>query len=278
MIYSEAVSRGVKLLEDAGVENARNEARWMLEALLGAGSDFLIFHGNEEAAEAEKYFGMIGQRANGRPLQYVIGSWDFFGETFAVGEGVLIPRPETELLVEFAENNLSKNEKAVIVDLCAGSGCIGLTAARLFPDSEVYLVEKSDEAIKYLKKNLESSGCRNAHIIKGDAFLSPAENGIDGFDLLLSNPPYIKSDEVPSLQKEVLCEPAMALDGGNDGLDFYRAIAEKWLPRCRKAVCVECGEGQTDFISGAFSAFCSKTEVLTDFRGTERAVCGFIKK
>lgn len=280
MTVSELLKKGRDLLEEKGIENSVNEARWIFESVFECGREFVIFHAEEEAGEekAAEYIGKIEQRASGSPVQYVIGSWDFYGESFSVGEGVLIPRPETELLVDFACDYLKDKSNPVVLDLCSGSGCIGLSVARLKPDAKVFLVEKSPDAMKYLSLNAKSFNLPNVKIICGDIF-----DGFDAFDipkpdLILSNPPYINSDEIAGLQPEVLLEPAMALDGGKDGLDFYRAIAEKWLPYCGGATAVECGEGQADSIKLIFSKQCAETCSVKDFNQIERMVIGTERK
>ena len=274
MTVSELLTKGRELLAD--IENGANEARWIFEEVFECSRDYFVFHANETADEslAQKYLSMIEQRASGMPVQYVIGSWDFYGEVFSVGEGVLIPRPETELLVDFACDFLKNKKNAVVFDLCAGSGCIGLTVARLNPDTKVYLVEKSPDAMRYLLKNAERFSLGNSSVISGDIFCGLESFNIPKPDLILSNPPYINSEEIASLQSEVLLEPIMALDGGADGLDFYRAICDKWLPYCGGAIAVECGEGQSDDIRKIFSTQCAETFSVTDFNGIERVVIG----
>lgn len=264
------------ILEKTGIENCRNEARWIFESVFDNGRELLIFGLKNEAdsVKSDEYLSKIKDRAGGRPIQYVLGSWDFYGETFAVGEGVLTPRPETELLVDFALDFLKDKSNPVVFDLCAGSGCIGLTVAANVKNAKVYLLEKSDKAFNYLTENKSNLGCSNAELVSGDLF-----SGFEAFDmpkpdLILSNPPYIETDVIPSLQKEVLREPVMALDGGADGLDFYRAIAQKWLVHCKGAAAVECGEGQANSIREIFSAACSETGVMLDFNNIERVVYG----
>lgn len=274
MTVSELIKKGRELL--AGVENGSNESRWIFESVFECGREYALFHANDEVDEtkAEEFIAKVTQRALGVPVQYVIGSWDFYGETFAVGEGVLIPRPETELLVDFACDYLKDKPESVVFDLCSGSGCIGLTVARLNPSSKVYLVEKSPDAMKYLLKNKERLAPENVTVLSGDIFCGFEFFGIPAPDLILSNPPYINSGEIAALQSEVLLEPAMALDGGEDGLDFYRAIADKWLPHCGGAIAVECGEGQADDIRRMFSMQCAETRSVNDFNGIERVVIG----
>lgn len=276
MKVKELLVQAANLLSVSEVENAANEARWIFESAFECGREFAVLHGESEAdfTKAERFCEMIKKRAEGTPLQYVIGEWDFYGETFKVGEGVLIPRPETEMLVDFALDYLADKKNPVVFDLCAGSGCIGLSVAKKRPDAKVFLLEKSEAAFGYLSENKELLGCANARLISGDLF-----DGFGGFDLpepdlILSNPPYIESAEIPLLQKEVLREPSMALDGGEDGYDFYRALALKWLPFCKGAIAVECGENQTDTIENLFIAECARVYSENDFNGIGRMVVG----
>lgn len=275
MTVAELLEKGNSLLIQAQVENFRNESRWIFESVFGCGREYLVFHSDDEADEKKsaEYIEKIQKRASGIPVQYVIGSWDFYGESFCVGEGVLIPRPETELLVDFALDYLKGKENPVVYDLCAGSGCIGLTVAKNCPNAKVILIEKSADAFIYLEKNFKSFGCANARLVCGDVL-----GGFDAFDLpkpdlILSNPPYIETAEIETLQAEVHYEPVMALDGGEDGFIFYDAIAKKWAPYCN-AVAVECGEGQADSIKSVFSDVFADVYSVKDFNGIERTVIG----
>ena len=275
MTVSELLKKGRCILAQADIDNYSNEARWIFEAVFECSSDYPIFHSSETAdnAKAEVFLKKIQQRVSGVPVQYIIGEWDFYGETFYVGEGVLIPRPETELLVDFAVEQLKNKSKPIVIDLCSGTGCIGLSVARLIPDSKVYLIEKSDSAINYLLKNKKKFSLQNAEIIHGDIFEGFKAFNIPEADLILSNPPYINSGEIEKLQKEVLNEPVMALDGGTDGFDFYKVIADKWIP-FSDGVAVECGEGQAQTIKEIFSNHCSETYSVYDFNDIERVVVG----
>ena len=280
MTVSELLRKGTSLLEKYKIDNFANEARWIFESVFDCGREYLIFHADDEAdsVKSVRYMDYIIRRANGEPVQYVIGSWDFYGETFFVGRGVLIPRPETEILVDYALDYLKDKKNPVIFDLCSGSGCIGLSVAKNIPDSKVYLFEKSDDAFDYLEKNLSSLGCKNATAVICDIFDGFEKHPLPAPDLILSNPPYIESGDIPSLQSEVLFEPAMALDGGNDGFDFYRAICDKWLASCNAAIAVECGEGQAETIEKMFSRYCGKTYSVTDFNEIKRVVVGSERK
>ena len=280
MTVKDLLADGIRILCENGIDNARNEALWMFEAAFECGRDYPVFHGGEEAEseKADRFLKMIEERKNGMPVQYVIGEWDFYGEIFKVGEGVLIPRPETEMLVDFALEFLNVKKSPVVFDLCAGSGCIGLSVAKNRPDAKVFLLEKSEKAFEYLKANKELLACDNAQLICGDLF-----SGFEGFglpepDLILSNPPYIESAEISLLQREVQKEPAMALDGGEDGYDFYRALASLWLPHCKGAIAIECGENQTITIEKLFSKICAEVRSENDFNGIGRTVYGFIQR
>lgn len=204
------------------------------------------------------YFGLVARRAAGEPLQYILGNWEFYGLPFAIGPGVLIPRPETEMLVELVLN--ANGENATIIDLCAGSGCVGLSIAHHLPHAQVHLVELSDAALPYLKQNAASHS--NVTLHHADAFSLNLKANI-----VVSNPPYIATHELAGLQQEVQHEPAMALDGGADGLDFYRKLAQHWLPQC-DVLAVECGDGQAEDIVQLFGG----GQILQDFNGIGRVV------
>ena len=127
MKIKEILAKSTAILSESGVENSANEARWIFETAFECGRDYAVLYGESDAdsVKAERFAEMIKCRCEGVPVQYVIGEWDFYGETFRVGEGVLIPRPETEMLVDFALDYLSDKKNPVVFDLCAGSGCIG---------------------------------------------------------------------------------------------------------------------------------------------------------
>ena len=273
MTVASLLKKGKDRLKSCGIDNYSAEALWIFEAVFKCSKEYTVFNAENEALpeKAEVFLEKIEERASGVPVQYVIGSWDFYGETFFVGSGVLIPRPETEMLVDFALDYIRDKKSSVVFDLCAGSGCIGLSVARFCPDSKVYLIEKSEKAFNFLQQNFKKFECPNAEIICGDIF-----NGFDYFglpspDFILSNPPYIASREIDGLQPEVLLEPKAALDGGDDGLMFYRAIAEKW--HCH-TVAVECGETQSDSVEEIFSSVFAKTYSVKDFNNIKRIVIG----
>ncbi|MBQ8782248.1 MAG: peptide chain release factor N(5)-glutamine methyltransferase [Clostridia bacterium] len=275
MTVNELYRQGAEMLDYAFVENAFFDARWLIEKALGINSaQFALKKDKEVNKKTEvEFLSLIRRRIAGEPLQYILGEWEFMGYPFYVGEGVLIPRPETELLVDFAKDNLKDKKAPVVFDLCSGSGCIAVSVAKLFPKAKVYAVEKSQDALTYLKKNIKLNKAKNVEIISGDIADKRLLQGITP-DLILSNPPYIKSDELPTLQKEVQREPSMALDGGKDGLDFYKILAENWLYRLQKGsfMAVECGEAQAEDVSQLFFLAGSITDTINDLSGIQRVV------
>lgn len=250
------------------------EALCIFEDLLGISKEKILLSTDTAMAEQIKTVeNVIARRCAGEPLQYIIGKWDFYDLTFKVGEGVLIPRPETEMLVDFALEKLKEIPNPIVYDLCAGTGCIGLTVASHRKDATVYLLEKEEKAFSYLETNKELLKLDNVVLIRGDLFNIDFSN-IPDCDLLLSNPPYINTLEVSGLQKEVLSEPVTALDGGTDGLDFYRCLAEKWSQKVKKDgwCAFECGELQSEEIIKIFQGIFSEKAVLFDFNNIDRIV------
>lgn len=263
------------MLEESGRENAGFDARCLIEFLLGIDTTQFMLRRSENADTKlfSDYMNLIRRRATGEPLQYILGKWEFMDGEFFVGEGVLIPRPETELLVDFAKDYLKDKENPVVFDLCSGSGCIAVSVASAVKNAKVYAVEKFDAAYSYLEKNIAHNGVNNVTAVKGDIFDSSLLRDIRP-DLILSNPPYIRSEELPFLQQEVRREPSTALDGGRDGYDFYRVLASDWLQRLPKggAMAVECAEDQADEISQMFFLSRSRVNIINDLSGFPRVV------
>ncbi len=246
----------------------------IFEDLLGISKSKIYFNDISVTDEQIKTVeDVIRRRENGEPLQYILGKWDFYDLTFNVGKGVLIPRPETETLVDFALEKIKDIKSPIVYDLCAGSGCIGLTVAYHRKDTKVYLLEKEEAALKYLKSNKEKYNFDNAYVIQGDLFNVDFSN-IPQADVILSNPPYIPASDIEGLQKEVQFEPVTALDGGEDGLDFYRCIAKKWISKVKKNgyVALECGEEQSADIISLFKGKYSEKQVIYDFSNIDRIV------
>ncbi len=250
------------------------EAQCIFEDLLLIPKQKIFIDNSEVSDEQVKIINsVISRRKNGEPLQYILGKWDFYDLTFFVGQGVLIPRPETEMLVDFALNIIKNINNPVVYDLCAGTGCIGLTIASHRPDSKVYLLEKEKEAFSYLLKNQKKLNAVNSVLINGDLFDFDFSQ-LPKADIIISNPPYINSSEISSLQKEVLNEPVTALDGGNDGLDFYRCICNRCSSNLKTDgyLAFECGDGQSEDIIKIFEGKYKEKNIFFDFNNIDRIV------
>lgn len=234
-------------LNNAGIEPYEFEARQLVAAALSTSTGKLPLIMREElsAEVKDRLDKTVNRRCVGEPLQYILGCWEFYSLPFFVGEGVLIPRADTELLVDCALE-LINGRKLSVADLCSGSGCIAVAVAKNAPNCKVGAYELSEKALAYINKNAKLNNVQ-INIVECDITRYFCE---EKFDLILSNPPYIESKVVPALSKEVGFEPVMALDGGNDGLDFYRAITRRWTS-CLKpggALMVEIGIGQQDAV------------------------------
>lgn len=265
------------MLKTAGIENASFEAAQLLFSVLGIDNTRYYLSQNKEITENDykKFISLLERRKKGEPLQYILGIWDFYGSEFIVGNGVLIPRPETEELADICINEIRSKAHKVVYDLCAGSGCLGITIAKKFRDTECYLFEYIDKAYTYTEKNIKAFNLSNVHLIKSNVLTGEGSYDIPRPDLIVSNPPYIDSDEIPELQAEVQFEPKEALDGGKDGLDFYRAIANIWIPKLNNNgfAVVECGENQSNKIKSLFQKYLD-TVVYIDMYGCPRFVAG----
>ncbi len=207
-------------LKKRGFESARFEANEIVRSICGRCLLDSVMT-PEQVALAEK---RVELRLKHEPLQYILGEWEFYGLPFKVGPGVLIPRQDTETLVETALPLINKSRNRVL-DLCAGSGCIGIALAKS-GGAKVTFLEESDEALRYLEENIRLNSI-DAKVLHYNVLWQPP---VLKADMIVSNPPYIKTEVVDSLQAEVKCEPRLALDGGEDGLKFYRHIATCWKP------------------------------------------------
>ena len=258
MTKSELYEFFFKELKNAGLESARFEAKELSE--------------NTDPLNAEE---TLKRRLSGEPLQYILGEWEFFGITLKVGDGVLIPRADTETAAETGINLLKGIKNPTVFDLCAGSGCIGITLSK-FAGATVNFFEKSPKALDYLKYNVKSTNA-NGEIFEADVLLPPNERFYGTADMIISNPPYIRSDVVPQLQREVQFEPKMALDGGNDGLIFYRTIARKWKNVLKKGgfLVFEIGYDQETEVSDILKAEgYAQVTSLKDLGNNPRVVYG----
>ncbi len=264
-----------RYLAEKGISNARLETEWMLCSALGMDRVGLYVNYDKPLApdELDLFRGMVARRAKREPLQYILGSQEFMGLEFEVSPAVLIPRHDTEALVEEAVKR-SKGAKRAL-DIGVGSGCIAVSLAKALPDAEVFGVDISDEALEIARKNALRNGVR-VKFLRGSTFEAV---DVPAFDLIVSNPPYIPSADIAHLQPEVRdFEPATALDGGADGLDFYRSIipeAARYLNRDGWLM-FEVGIGQAQLVLQLFEKEGCYEDMFTarDAGGIDRVVGG----
>lgn len=270
MTYSEMMANGVKQLSDADFPEARTDVRALL--FHACGMDFMSFLRDGSLpvpVEQEECFrAMLARRMNHEPVQYIIGEQEFCGLRFLVQPGVLIPRPETELLAEAVFKEASGKR---VLDMCTGSGCIAITVAKLGCPVCVAASDASSEALAVAKKNAELLEVP-VTFFHGDLF----ENVEGKYDIIVSNPPYIKSKVVEGLMPEVKdFEPRMALDGTEDGLLFYRRIgndAKSYLVPGGRLM-FEIGHDQGEEVSGLLrDEGYEEVEVKKDYAGLDRMV------
>lgn len=278
MTVGEAYRKTKDILTEAGFEAPAFEALCLTEKVFGFNRLALITKGEETVASEEKLAvlaELTEKRLNHEPLQYLLGKWSFMGIDLLVGEGVLVPRDDTEVVTSLCIDYLSCKESRNVIDLCAGSGAISL-ALEKYANCKVTAVELSDKAFSYLTQNIKLNNSA-VNALNGDIFECHKDIADNSLDLIVSNPPYIKTADIASLQKEVQHEPAMALDGGESGLDFYRRIVPLWKSKLKAdgALAFELGEGQYDEVSRilADNGFGGITESI-DFGGIQRAIIG----
>ena len=221
--YNDIKSR----LKAAGIEDFVFEAKQIIKYVTGYTNKEILLNYAESLNDfqIDCLNSVMSERIKRYPLQYILGFWDFYGRRYEVGPGVLIPRQDTETVVETCIDLIRDIKAPRILDLCAGTGCIGITLAAEREDAQVTLVEKEPDAAKYLTENIKKNAPDNTTLIIGDVF---NKCGYGEFGLIVSNPPYIKTGDMENLQPEVRFEPKAALDGGEDGLRFYKFISKEY--------------------------------------------------
>ena len=259
------VNAGMQPREALREVEARLTAAGCPDADFDAGELFRLVTGQDArladrpltAEQATKLEALTARRATREPLQYLCGSWPFLDFELAVGPGVLCPRADTEVVAEAAAQMLAGVQAPKVLDLCAGTGCLGLGVKRFCPEADVTCVEKSPEAFRYLKKNAASALKQGtARAVEGDLFTYWQGLPEGELDLIVSNPPYLTAAEMQQLQPEVAREPAMALEAGEDGLVFYRALAEHYQNALRPggALALEIGWQQREAVTALLAA------------------------
>jgi len=257
-------------LENSGIENAEHEVRLLLQELLGLSFTEILAHPEIEVEKHKltKIFESVERRINREPLQYILGKAWFWGREFYVGEGVLIPRPETELLVEAA----LEEEFISFLDWGTGSGCIAASLLCERPGTRGVAAEVNPLSIVKAFFNLKRHRVIDRCILWHSR--SPLDIPISRTDLIISNPPYIESAKISSLMPEVKREPFAALDGGSDGLDYYRTLIQYARTKLRPGgrLLFEIGEGQADFFRNKLMSEFKLNYIRKDFQGIERIV------
>ena len=289
MNIKQALENGIKLLKENNIDEPILKVRIILSNILKQSKEYLIVHDNEEISkEAEnKFYSYLDRVLKNEPIQYITNKQEFMGVEFYVDENVLIPQPDTEILVEevinlYRSRSYACPHKSIkILDLCTGSGAIGISIAQNIDNCEITLSDISSEALEIATRNCktlvgatigkEYKRCE-IKIIHSDLF----ENIQEKFDIIVSNHPYIKTDVIKALDKEVQKEPILALDGGKDGLDIYRRIIEKAYKYLNEDgyLCLEIGYDQKEEVIELISKTNKYTNIYSkkDLAGNDRIV------
>jgi len=271
MKLKELLGKTITKLKENNIEEANSKARRLLSFTLNVSKEYLIINNEIEISEENinKYNDNIEQLIEGKPIQYIIGKQEFMGIDFFVSEDVLIPQPDTEILAEETLKLAKTLKNPKILDLCTGSGAIAISIAENIQEAEVFASDISKKALEVAKKNDKNS---KVQFIESDLF----ENIKNKFDIIVSNPPYIKTEEIKKLSKEVQNEPTLALNGGEDGLYFYKKIigdAHKYLNK-DGFLCLEIGDDQKEEVIDLIKLSEKYTNIKTfkDLAGNDRVI------
>ena len=246
MTIKELLNQAVIMLKNENIDAPKNKARMLLQATLKKSREYLMIYDNKEVEniDRDRYIKNVKRLILGEPLQYITGIQEFMKLNFLVTKDVLIPRPDTDILVEEVIRKAENISNPVILDLCTGSGAIAVSLAKYIKNVHICAIDISSKALEIAKKNAELNGVKNnIEFIESNLFDKIKERK---FDIIVSNPPYIETETIKTLSKDVQSEPKIALDGGKDGLDFYRKIADsgsKYLNR-QGYICLEIGYNQ----------------------------------
>lgn len=274
MTIGEWLRHAKDALAESGCPDPQIDSRWIAEDTLGLSRSEMHFETDRSLSpeEHERLEALLQRRVQGEPVQYLLHSACFMGLNFYVDSRVLIPRQDTETLVEAVIVALRQLERPRMLDLCAGSGAIGLSVKTLVPGADVTLADCSRDALEVVRENARRLGV-DVEIRHGDLFHAVWHQK---FDLIASNPPYIPTGDLPLLQREVQREPQLALDGGGDGLEFYRRIAADAPEHLNPggSIYLEVGAGQADAVRALLTERmeCAEAGVINDLNGIPRVV------
>lgn len=277
MKIKELIEYGKNTLNKNEVQDSSIISRILAEYILNFNRQEIIANIDKEVKEEQRvrYYLALIEIIQGMPIQYITNKQEFMKLDFYVDENVLIPQPDTEILVEKAIEEAKKIENVEILDMCTGSGCIGISIAKNIKNAKVTLVDISENVIEIAKKNaLRNKVESQLTFIQSNMF----EKVEKKFDIIVSNPPYIKTDVIPKLDKQVQNEPHIALDGGKDGLKFYKIIieeAKKYLKENGKLI-LEIGYDQKEEVENLIkqSGQYKKIEVIKDLSQNDRVIIG----
>ncbi|MEA1974071.1 MAG: peptide chain release factor N(5)-glutamine methyltransferase [Bacillota bacterium] len=280
MTIKDLIEFGINELESVS-DNARKEIELLILEYTNFRQIDLIINVKSEINEKEYslIIEKIAKRKKGIPIQYIIGNQEFMNLEFSVNEKVLIPRQDTEILVEKIISLYSKFEKVRVLDIGTGSGAISISLAKYLKNSSIVSVDISIDAINVAKGNAKLNGVLDQiEFIQSDLFNNLTND--NKFDIIVSNPPYIRSEEIAKLQIEIKdYEPVLALDGGNDGLDFYRKITEESIRFLKKngMLAYEIGFDQGEGVRRMLLRKFNNIEVIKDYQHLDRMVIGYLK-
>lgn len=277
------LKNGYATLKASGIDSYQIDCELLLGKVIKKDRLFMVLNRNYEVniREQEEYYRLINLRKNKMPIKYMLGQCEFMGLTFYIKEGVLIPRPDTEILVEWAIKYIKEQGIKNICDVCCGSGIIGISIASFVEDAKVKCSDLSNIAYEVTSENIKRFGLKDrVEVIKSDLLQYFIDNG-EKFDMITSNPPYIKNEIIPTLMEDVKnYEPYEALSGGKDGLDFYRKITIQSLKLLNKGgiLIFEIGYDQKYSVSSILkeSGF-TDISCIKDLAGKDRVVKGTLK-
>ena len=313
MTIKETLKKAIYLLKLQNIEEPILKSKIILSNCMLKPKEYLLIHENEELSiDIEKdFFEKIDKLCNNVPLQYITNIQEFMGLEFYVDENVLIPRSDTEILVEEVINSIDKTKSIKLLDMCTGSGVIAVTLAKYcdnvksldkgYNNIQIVAVDKSEGALNVAIKNAKLNNVQEKiKFIKSDMFekldnllldslycgenvdntskniKESTKNKIEKYDIIASNPPYIETEVIKQLSKDVQNEPKIALDGGNDGLNFYRIISENLAKYLKKGgnLFLEIGYNQKESVSKIFEKKFEKLKCIKDFAGNDRVIVG----
>ncbi|MEE0970006.1 MAG: peptide chain release factor N(5)-glutamine methyltransferase [Clostridia bacterium] len=259
------------ILKNAGIEGYLHEASLLLERFCGVSPSSLPLV-KEKDFDVSELSDAVQKRADRYPLQYILGYWYFYEEKYIVNENCLIPRSDTEILVELAVKHLPPC--AVFADLCTGSGCVAVSVLKHRPDTSAYALDLFEDTLKLAETNAKLNGVSDRFVPMKHDVLCPCEfcGTEDGLDAILSNPPYIKTQTINTLEPELTHEPHAALDGGEDGLVFYRAILDNHLCHLKQDgfIVFEIGFDQANDVGRLAELHGLSADIIKDFSGNDR--------